>query len=321
MHPLTALRAAALLALGLLAGCAGHMQLPAQSERLPQAVELSDTPFFPQDAYQCGPAALATVLVQRGVDTSPAQLKPRVYLPERKGSLKLELVAAARQSGLLVYPLAPELDAVLAQVAAGNPVLVMQNLGFDWWPQWHFAVVVGYDRRKQELVLRSATTKRWLTDFAAFDISWRRAGRWAVVTLPPERLPAEAQLQPWLQGASDLEETGQRAVAARAYRTAATHWPREPMPAFALGNARYADGDRQGAEQALRDSVQRQPDFALGWFNLSEVLNEQGCASQAGVARRCAQQLAPTDGRLAAPLEAAGKGAAQCSALPACPLR
>ncbi|WP_375162932.1 PA2778 family cysteine peptidase [Pseudomonas sp. LS44] len=295
--------------------------MPAQSDRLPQAVELTEVPFFAQDAYQCGPAALATMLGQRGIATTPGQLKPQVYLPQRKGSLKLELVAAARQHGMLVYPLEPNLDALLAQVAADNPVLVMQNLGYDWWPQWHFAVLVGYDRSKQELILRSATTKRWRTDFKTFDNTWRRAERWAVVTLPAERLPAEAELAPWLQAASDLEETGQRRVAERAYRTAAAHWRQESMPVFALGNARYAEGDRNGAEQALRDSVQRQPGFAIGWFNLSEVLNEQGCVKQASAARACAQQLAPDDKRLATPLEAVGKGAGRCEAVPACPLR
>jgi hypothetical protein len=319
VRALSCLRVLVLGTLAVLAGCAGKLQLPAGSERLPVAVELRDTPFFPQKDYQCGPAALATMLVQRGVDTSPEALVPRVYLPARQGSLKLELVAAARQHGLLVYPLRPGLDALLAQVAAGHPVLVMQNLGFDWWPQWHFAVVVGYDRAREELVLRSATTKRWITGFTAFDNTWRRAGRWAVLTLPPERLPAEAQLQPWLQAASDLEETGQREAAERAYRTAAMHWADEPLPLFALGNARYAAGDRAGAEQALRASVQRRPDFAIGWFNLSEVLNERGCAAQASAARACARKLAPADRRLAAPLDPPGRREGACPVLPACP--
>ncbi|WP_280325789.1 PA2778 family cysteine peptidase [Pseudomonas sp. BN102] len=301
-----------------LAGCAGQQpMLPPQSDRLPQRVELTQTPFYPQEIYQCGPAALATVLVQRGVRTSPEVLAPKVYLPTRQGSLKLELVAAARQHGMLVYPLEPNLDALLAQVAAGNPVLVMQNLGLDWLPRWHFAVVVGFDRDRDELVLRSGTEKRWVTDLRSFDRTWERAERWAVVTLPAEQLPAEARLEPWIKAASDLEETSQRPVAERAYRTAAEHWPQEALPFFALANARYADGDRDGAEQALRESLKRKPDYALGWFNLSEVLNEKGCASQASQARACARQLAPNDPRLAAPLAGAG-GKGQCGALPAC---
>ncbi|WP_271409073.1 PA2778 family cysteine peptidase [Pseudomonas sp. Q1-7] len=302
-----------------LAGCAGRQPvLPPESERLPQRVELTGTPFYPQEIYQCGPAALATVLVQRGVRTSPEALVPQVYLPARQGSLKLELVAAARQHGMLVYPLEPNLDALLAQVAAGNPVLVMQNLGLDWLPRWHFAVVVGFDRSRDELVLRSGTEKRWVTDLRSFDRTWQRAERWAVVTLPADRLPAEARLQAWIKAASDLEETAQRPVAERAYRTAAAHWPKEPLPLFALANARYAEGDRDGAEQALRESLKRRPDYALGWFNLSEVLNEKGCAVQAGQARACARQLAPDDPRLAAPLGAVAAGKGRCRALPVC---
>src|SRR3546814_2318796 len=42
--------------------------LPA-GEPLPRQVELSEVPFFPQEDYYCGPAALATVLAWGGVDT------------------------------------------------------------------------------------------------------------------------------------------------------------------------------------------------------------------------------------------------------------
>lgn len=304
----------------LLAGCAGRqVQLPASSELLPPRAELVETPFFPQEDYQCGPAALATMLVQRGVRTTPEALLPSVYLPGRKGSLKVELVAAARQQGQLVYPLRPRLEAVLAQIAAGNPVLVMQNLGLDWYPQWHFAVVVGYDRSRQKLVLRSATHKRWTTDFTAFDRTWARAERWAVLTLPPDRLPAEPQLGAWLQAASDLEQTAQHAAAATAYRTAIAHWPDEALPGFALANLHYAQGDRVAAEMALRSSLDRRGDFAAGWFNLSELLNERGCVAQAQAARSCAQRLAPQDERLLAPLSTAVPLSGACQPLPRCP--
>jgi hypothetical protein len=312
----------ALTVLMLLTGCAGQqLQLSASSERLPARVELADTPFFPQDDYQCGPAALATVLVQRGVQTSPEALLPSVYLPARKGSLKVELVASARQHGQLVYPLQPQLDAVLAQLAAGNPVLVMQNLGLDWYPQWHFAVAVGYDRERQELILRSARTKRWTSAFTDFDRTWARAGRWAVLTLPPDHLPAQPQLSSWMQAASDLEQTGQREAAATAYRTALRQWPNEPLPGFAMANLLHASGDRAAAERQLRDSLSRRGDFAAGWFNLSEMLNERGCVSQASAARTCARRLAPDDQRLDAPLSAAGQATGECQVLPDCALR
>ncbi|VXC37353.1 Peptidase_C39 like family protein [Pseudomonas sp. 8Z] len=302
----------------LLAACARSPVLSPEGERLPERVELSNVPFFAQQAYQCGPAALSTMLNQRGVMTSPGLLKDKVYIPGREGSLQVEMVAAARSHEMLVYPLQPRLEAVLAEVAAGNPVLVLQNLAFDWYPQWHFAVVVGYDRRERTLILRSGTTRRLEDSFTSFDRTWARGGRWAVVTLSPERLPAQADMRTWMKAANDLEQTGQAAAARRAYRTASEAWPKESLPWFALSNSRYAEGDRQGAEQALRESLQREPTFAAGWFNLSQVLAEQGCAHEAAAAQACARKLAPGDERFGAALKPAS-GAGQCQALPSCP--
>ncbi|SER10693.1 hypothetical protein SAMN04244573_02894 [Azotobacter beijerinckii] len=189
------LRAIGLLGLfALLAACARAPVLPPETERLPERVELVGVPFYPQEDYQGGPAALASMLNQRGLDTSPGLLKDQVLSSGGKGESRQEaMVAAARRHGMLVQPLAPRLESVLSEVAAGNPVLVLQNLSRGWWSDWRFAVVVGYDRRERQLILRSGTTRRLTTDFAAFDRGWAKGGRWAVLTLSANRLPATAQ--------------------------------------------------------------------------------------------------------------------------------
>ena len=84
----------------LLSGCASQLQatklLKSPSPDFPPAVELSQVPFFPQKRYQCGPAALATVLNWSGVAATPEQLVDEVYLPQRHGSLQVEMTAATR---------------------------------------------------------------------------------------------------------------------------------------------------------------------------------------------------------------------------------
>ncbi|MCQ4320100.1 PA2778 family cysteine peptidase [Stutzerimonas stutzeri] len=313
-------RLALLFAVILLGACARTPIVPVGSAGLPERVELVEVPFFPQDDYQCGPAALATMLVQRGIDTGPEPLVERVYLPKRKGSLQVEMVAAARAHDLLVYPLEPRLESVLAEVAAGNPVLVLQNLAFDRWPQWHFAVVVGYDLADQTLVLRSGTTRRWTGSFRQFERSWVKGDRWAVVTVAPDQLPRTVQETVWLKAASDLEQTGRQDAALQAYETAAKHWA-SGLSWFALANARYAQGDKHAAQQALRTSVQRDGSFAPGWFNLSQVLAEQGCHVQSSAAHACALQLAPDDKRFQTPLPSGRVAVGVCEAPPACPAR
>ncbi|MFN2339214.1 MAG: PA2778 family cysteine peptidase, partial [Gammaproteobacteria bacterium] len=184
---------AALLVSLLLAGCAAVPQTRSLTASppagLPEHIELVDVPFFPQQAYQCGPAALATLLQDQGVPVAPEALVPEVYVPARQGSLQAEMLAAARARGLVAYPLRPELDAILREVAAGRPVLVLQNLGLAWLPYWHYAVIVGYDLARGEIVLRSGLHERHVNGFARFERTWHRAGRWAFVVTAPDQLP------------------------------------------------------------------------------------------------------------------------------------
>jgi hypothetical protein len=61
---------AALVLVWLIAGCASRGPILANSldrAGVPANVDLVDVPFFPQEEYQCGPAALATVLSYSGL--------------------------------------------------------------------------------------------------------------------------------------------------------------------------------------------------------------------------------------------------------------
>jgi tetratricopeptide (TPR) repeat protein len=261
-------------ALALLAGCATpqtDLLLERASAVLPARAELRAVPFFPQEAHQCGPAALATALGAQGVEAAPESLASEIYLPARQGSLAPELLAATRRHGLLAYPLRPQLEDVLREVAAGTPVVVLQNLSLLPVPQWHYAVVVGYDLGEQQVVLRSGRTRRELMTLAAFERSWAGSGHWAMLALPPGRLPATASAERYLEAAVALERVDASA-ARRAYAAALERWPDNLVAAIGAGNAAYAAGDLAGAEAAYRGALRAHPESADAWNNLAQVL-------------------------------------------------
>ncbi|MFZ3088838.1 MAG: PA2778 family cysteine peptidase, partial [Methylotenera sp.] len=196
-----------------------------QNTQLPRQHELTGTPFFPQTLHHCGPAALATALNAVDISVTPDQLTPEVYIPSRKGSLQIEMLAAARRHGALSIKIAPRLDALLKEVAAGNPVVVMQNLGLSWVPTWHYAVVVGYDLDKELIWLRSGTTKRLEMTLSTFQRTWERSQYWAFVVLRPGNLPAGAELDSVIKALIAFEKTADAAAAQTAYAAAVKRWP------------------------------------------------------------------------------------------------
>jgi tetratricopeptide (TPR) repeat protein len=276
-----------------LGGCATPQVtalIAAPPAALPERSELAETPFFPQERYQCGPAALATVLVQSGVATTPEALIDSVYLPEREGSLQAEMLATARRHGRVAYRLAPRLEDVLTEVAAGTPVVVLQNLLFSFAPRWHYAVVVGYDRPREEIILRSGTTQRLVMTLSNFERTWARSEFWAMVAMAPQRLPATAREEPYVGAAVALERVS-APDARRAYAAALSRWPGNLLARMGLGNTAYAAGDFTQAEAAYRQATRDHPEAADAWNNLATVLHRTGRTEEAMSAARRAIAL------------------------------
>lgn len=274
-----ALRPAVFLWLSLLLGACGLA--PVRIDAPAEAVELRDVPFFPQTEHHCGPAALATLLGAQGIGVTPEQLTPLIYVPEREGSLQAEVIAATRRFDRLPLRLPPRPEPLIAALHAGQPVLLLQNLGLRRWPAWHYAVLVGYEPQAGDFVLRSGTEQRQVMGAHRFLAAWEQADHWAIVAADPDGVPDFATEQDWLAAAAPFESLGRTPIAERAYRAAVARWPASVLGWQGLANARYATKDLAGAEDALRRAVALDPASVPSRNNLANVLLERGCVAQA----------------------------------------
>ena len=291
-----AARSAGALILCVLAGCATPQtdRLLEAPTALPPRAEVADVPFFPQQQYYCGPAALAMVLSWSGLPVTQDEIAAQVYTPGREGTLQSDILAAARRNGRLAVPV-NELSDLTAELAAGHPVVVFQNLGLDWFPVWHYAVAIGYDLTSGDLVLHSGLDARVPTPLATFERTWARGGYWGLVVLPPGELPVAADEVTVLRAATGLEQAGRVDAAAAAYAAIAERWPDSLEPWIGLGNAAYAAGDLDQAEDAFRTAATRHPNAAAAWNNLAHVLGETGRRAEAVAAAQRAVRLGGPD--------------------------
>lgn len=269
-----------------LAGCAQFVPQTislrdAWPPEVARAHEIKDVPFFPQTDYQCGPAALATVMGTAGSRVVPDDLVDEVYLPARRGSLQVEMLAAPRRHGLVAWQLPARYDALLREVAAGNPVLVLQDLGI--WPvtSWHYAVVVGFDYESGMLYLRSGETERQVLPFTIFELTWKRGGYWAMVVNRPGTLPATATEASYLPSMMAFERTASPAASRDAWEAFLARWPGNAFGSVALSNRYYAEGRLPLAEAVLRQASAKNAGSAEILNNHAQVLSDMGHLDEA----------------------------------------
>lgn len=295
VHSVRLLPALSLFLLALLSGCASTPQSDALAKQWQDSgqasMELSDVPFFPQQRYQCGPAALATTLNYNGIAVAPDELVDMVYVPEKQGSFQVELLAATRRLGGIPYVIDPDLENLAREIESGKPVLVMQNLGIKWLPQWHYAVAVGMDTEDENIILRSGELKRRITPLDVFENTWARSQHWGFVVVTPGEIPVTAEENRYFLAVSEFAKQADARVAETALVAGVKRWPESKPLNMALANLYYSQGNLGLAEKYYRYLTESYPDFAPAHNNLANLLLATGDISGARTHAKTAVEL------------------------------
>lgn len=284
------------LVLAALSGCISLPQSEALRDSppkdLPRRVDLDkQVPFHLQDDFLCGPATLAMAFNAAGVPATVESLTPMVYLPGRQGSLQPEMLGATRRHGLVAYNPPPQMEAVLRELAAGTPVIVLINLSVKLMPVWHYAVLIGYDLDKREVIVRSGKKARDDWNFGFLEFFWQDSNYWSMVALPPGKLAATAREQEFSLAVAAVEQAGKPAEARASYRALLERWPENLIALIGLGNTEYAMKNLPAAEQAFRRASVAHPKSAVAFNNLAHVLAGLGRLGEAEAAARAAVAL------------------------------
>jgi len=252
-----------------------------------QPVMVPAVPFYPQEMYQCGPAALAGVLGASGIAVTPEELTPEVYLPGRQGSLQVEMLAATRRAGRIAYLVGPQPADLVAQLEAGIPVLVLQNLRTPHFPAWHYAVLVGFDAGSNRFFLNSGEDRAKPVDARRFLRTWNWGGRWGMEALiPGSPPPPAADAARFVEAVADFEGVAGPEAAALAWRATLDRWPDNPWPYLALGNQAQAGARLEEAVDYYRRGATYAPNNPALVNNLASTMAELGCPDAAATLLR-----------------------------------
>jgi ABC-type bacteriocin/lantibiotic exporter with double-glycine peptidase domain len=143
---------------------------------------IENVPFFPQEAFQCGPTSLAGVLNYLGVNVSPEEIAMEIYSPSAGGTLNLDLILYAERKGLKTIQYKGSLDDIKKKIDAGYPVIVLVDLGLWVYQQNHFMVIVGYF--ENGIIANSGKDRFKSIALNHFIKIWEKTNFWTLLITP-----------------------------------------------------------------------------------------------------------------------------------------
>lgn len=183
----------ALAALASFSGCAGRDFSTLRSGIEERGHYIENVPFFRQGENSCGPAALASVASFWGQQVNVEKIKARVYLPELRGTLPMDMERFLREAGFRTISFSGTLDELKTRVRENVPVICLLDLGFSLYQKPHYVTVIGFDDANGVVIAHDGVKANTVIGYEKFMKKWGRAGNWMLVATPGT--PSEKEKQ------------------------------------------------------------------------------------------------------------------------------
>ncbi len=258
-----------------ISGCASNAiqteKLLAGQNNLPIASTIENIHFIDQSVGYCGPATLTMAMQHAGHAVKIEEIAAQVYTPGFKGSLQSDMISTSRRQGMTAIPI-QNLSSLLLEVSAGHPVIIFQNLALSWMPQWHYALILGYDLQKKEIIMHSGHNAYTKIDMADFERTWRLGDYWGLVILPAGKLSASASELSHAAAAVGLEQANKFFEAEISYRSILKKWPTSLVSLIGLSNLTFKKGQYKKTISLLKLAVKSHPESEAAKHNLAVVV-------------------------------------------------
>lgn len=162
------------------------LSVASRGETAARGVSLQPLLLAPQSSafFQCGPTTLAAVLAFHGTPVPEQVISDAIYSPTARGVLLTDMAWFARGQGFATSVVSGTLDELQRAVAAGQPPIVLLDLGLAGLRKPHFTAILGWSERGVRLQDRSPDGH--VVSLEKFTRQWKRAGnQFLLVTRSP----------------------------------------------------------------------------------------------------------------------------------------
>ena len=263
-----------------LAGCATSYTYrvnPPSALETHESFYLENVPPVAQNAYQCGPAALESVIRYWGGSADEDSIGKTLYKSRTRGVFNFSLAQYMKTIGFWseIHQERGEAD-LKKWLRKGVPPIVMLDSGTLWVRTYHFVVLKGFDDGLRIFYANTGVLETQAIDYGEFERRWKKADTWSLIVSPPEKVDWELDETQSIEMALILEKKGNLDQAERWLESALSKNPKSLAAKFNLANIYIKSNRSEQAKIIYQELLNQNPSRAEISNNLAWVYYEEG---------------------------------------------